>query len=645
MSEVDRTKPGSKNDWRITYDTGSQKWTDDRPGDGVGESGPEMMKETLKDPSVRRGLDSISNAVESGKGLESAVKAMVRDVGEDKTKTILNALYKNAKNAEAPEKIMNGIDQARKMVAKGMQFSPCPRYVCPKCGGVQNVRCPGPRYDVERVCHLCEEGIPADHPDRLGESIRRMFEAAGIKDKVDLRREYNKFNAKYFNGELPNIKLTWSKTKSAGGQAVGLWNKLTGVIIPKEIKISTFLEMDRDRFDKIMLHEMVHIWQYVNGINEREKRGHGRTFQQKAKEIGNKAGIIIPLTEDISGMEVSEDVKATQYVVVLWERNGQKRMSMFMRGGFDKNRTNIEKYFQGLASISTDFIAKFYTTQEKGLMKLQAMRGRIPRSGVLFFTNVDASLIDAIRKNGRLIGEIKKKPKNPEQDKMKRWFQKIGEQVANILTAQYETRFIVNTTLDGERVVCQIVPVNPIAKGLIRIQGIPPDDMAVFVMKDSHVALWIEPFSKYPTPRTVTGIIDRIYNGSGGRSNLYRALGFPIAGLTASQELKNRVAGAFVASNWGRAFRQDYKEPEPMSGSDLQKVKSVKLVKNPERRTWWMVYDRKGNYLGQVRTTVGGYQEYMVGDSKDKKIGGMYRTDRDPDHAYAILALLGESGS
>ena len=28
-SKVDRTQPGSRNDWRITYDTGSQKWTNE----------------------------------------------------------------------------------------------------------------------------------------------------------------------------------------------------------------------------------------------------------------------------------------------------------------------------------------------------------------------------------------------------------------------------------------------------------------------------------------------------------------------------------------------------------------------------------------------------------------------------------------
>ena len=109
-----------------------------------------------------------------------------------------------------------------------------------------------------------------------------------------------------------------------------------------------------------------------------------------------------------------------------------------------------------------------------------------------------------------------------------------------------------------------------------------------------------------------------------------------------SPDIREGDVRKVLSSDWGRAFRQDYEEPEPMRGSDLAKVKSVKLVRNPDKRTWWMVYDKRGNYIGPVRTKVGGSQEYMVGDSKQIKHGGFYQTDRDPDHAYAILALLEE---
>ena len=58
--KVERTTPGSKNDWRITYNTGSKKWTNDRPGDGVGD--PEELEETFDDLTVKRGLQRLEKA-------------------------------------------------------------------------------------------------------------------------------------------------------------------------------------------------------------------------------------------------------------------------------------------------------------------------------------------------------------------------------------------------------------------------------------------------------------------------------------------------------------------------------------------------------------------------------------------------------
>jgi hypothetical protein len=44
-SKAERTKPGSKLDFRVTYDMGSKKWTNDRPGDGKGD--PESKEDLL----------------------------------------------------------------------------------------------------------------------------------------------------------------------------------------------------------------------------------------------------------------------------------------------------------------------------------------------------------------------------------------------------------------------------------------------------------------------------------------------------------------------------------------------------------------------------------------------------------------------
>jgi hypothetical protein len=121
-SRVERQSPELKNDWKVTYSTGSQKWTNNRPGDGVGEASGELLEATLSEVAVQRGLGTIQKAIEAEKGLESAVKALVRDTGTEKGRTVLNAVYKGAKGANMSEQIVDGWDAARKMVAAKVKF-------------------------------------------------------------------------------------------------------------------------------------------------------------------------------------------------------------------------------------------------------------------------------------------------------------------------------------------------------------------------------------------------------------------------------------------------------------------------------------------------------------------------------------------
>lgn len=116
MAKVERTKPGLNNEFRITYSTGAKKWTNDRPGDGVGD-----LEEMLADIAVQRGLDSIAKAINTGKGLKSAVDGMIRDTGTHKGKTVLNAVYKSMKSSKAADNKVKGWDSARNMVGNSSE--------------------------------------------------------------------------------------------------------------------------------------------------------------------------------------------------------------------------------------------------------------------------------------------------------------------------------------------------------------------------------------------------------------------------------------------------------------------------------------------------------------------------------------------
>lgn len=82
--KVERTSPGSKNPYKVTYHDGQEKWTDDLPGDGKG--GPrEKRKQEHKQnrPSIQDGKDKLTAAKKrfvDGKADEGNVRNTVDDV-------------------------------------------------------------------------------------------------------------------------------------------------------------------------------------------------------------------------------------------------------------------------------------------------------------------------------------------------------------------------------------------------------------------------------------------------------------------------------------------------------------------------------------------------------------------------------------
>lgn len=102
-SQVERTSPGSKLDFRITYDTGAQKWTDDRPGDGVNPERQRELEEKFSRPSVKRGVRSLERAVggflDSGRpqDLAGVASSLRTNLGVDVATDVVRQVHKAEK--------------------------------------------------------------------------------------------------------------------------------------------------------------------------------------------------------------------------------------------------------------------------------------------------------------------------------------------------------------------------------------------------------------------------------------------------------------------------------------------------------------------------------------------------------------------
>ncbi|OGI20453.1 MAG: hypothetical protein A3B68_02920 [Candidatus Melainabacteria bacterium RIFCSPHIGHO2_02_FULL_34_12] len=92
---------------------------------------------------------------------------------------------------------------------------------------------------------------------------------------------YDRLNKHYFNGSLPYIRILWTNTFGHGE-----WFKQFGdfIALPGKkpfIRLSQKLCSDPKEIARVLYHEMVHFWLYVN----KKPWGHTKEFKKKLKEF------------------------------------------------------------------------------------------------------------------------------------------------------------------------------------------------------------------------------------------------------------------------------------------------------------------------------------------------------------------------
>jgi hypothetical protein len=128
-------------------------------------------------------------------------------------------------------------------------------------------------------------GYSYDIPNFSGPALS----AAGVSD---LYARFEKFNKELFDGQLPKvlIEIVNNTNPKWLGQFEHRWkkNKETGETIAtrRSIKMQKAILGDTASTDRVLVHEMIHLWQQVNGHADE----HGVSFEQKMNEINKKLG-------------------------------------------------------------------------------------------------------------------------------------------------------------------------------------------------------------------------------------------------------------------------------------------------------------------------------------------------------------------
>lgn len=143
-------------------------------------------------------------------------------------------------------------------------------------------------------------------------------------ENIDLQHEFDKLNNLLFNGELTNVPLSWSRTKSKYGHVKYQYNRATRMPIKiSGLFITAFFKITYRKFKDIFAHEMIHVKNIQDSMRNRTPRyksdAHGYEFIKEMRRI-NSMGLGFNVTEkEYDSHEVSDEVagKTDIYVGLL----------------------------------------------------------------------------------------------------------------------------------------------------------------------------------------------------------------------------------------------------------------------------------------------------------------------------------------
>jgi hypothetical protein len=368
-------------------------------------------------------------------------------------------------------------------------------------------------YPIKTARDLISTQAQDELRELMIETSRRVARLASEviladRKKFNLQSKYNYWNNKLFGGELPRVPLKWNRSRTFGG---AVYKSYVGdLILINKLVISDFLQMDEQRFDAILIHEMIHVWQGANGIRE-GSGGHGREFHRMAKALGSKAGFTIPLTEDISDMSVNDNIKSKEFVVVLFEGRGNPGHQLFNVSNWNRNKAQFTNDLQRIARMyNREFTVVLSSDRE--LMKMRTKNGVLGKRGNMSWSVSDAGFAKRIESEGRVLAKIKEK--KFDASKPSKMLMGIGRYVATKLEDRYPSvdfKPEVEVAKLGEKDVVIMTVKSNRGRGELAIRAFFGETeiprVTVHFKTQMNEMLW-DRAGKYPTPKAVIDALD-----------------------------------------------------------------------------------------------------------------------------------------
>jgi hypothetical protein len=187
---------------------------------------------------------------------------------------------------------------------------------------------------------------------------------------TDLQKEYNFYNKLCFDNKLQNVPLEWNMNKGKLGFVMARGNKfnLASYIVLK-LSISLFNQIDYKSFVDTLVHEMIHVYIITNHI--KDTGSHGIVFHREMDRINRmNLGITITITGDTSGFEISDTIRAKEFVVVLnYKDTKPSGITIFNRNLYQ----DIPRWYEAVKKRTTGYDFKYILSNDPNLQKYPAL--------------------------------------------------------------------------------------------------------------------------------------------------------------------------------------------------------------------------------------------------------------------------------
>lgn len=234
-------------------------------------------------------------------------------------------------------------------------------------------------------------------------------------NKINLRSEYDKYNSMLFNGEAPNIPLTWSNRKGALGHVSYMRNRNTGEIKIKKLAITTFYDLTYRTFKNTLVHEMIHAYLLGKGIIDNWGRfspdPHGQHFNKLADKF-NSMGLGFNITkENTDELKLSAKTKqnAKEVLAVFLNIDGRPNVLISSPNVFYKEGEveSLSRLFQNIISRGKyrNVDITFVKSKNPELLRVAPTVRKFSGSGIRY-TPTTSEFENEIINNGEILKKI-----------------------------------------------------------------------------------------------------------------------------------------------------------------------------------------------------------------------------------------------